>query len=215
MQKNSDKNENTRIYKIIILVALLIITVSLSVAYIALSNQLKIQGTKNVLETIDINIPRDSTYTNTGGDGTISYETESNDGLMAIKNLKVTLRKPGDFAELTVPVKNSGTALAHVAYVSGFDGILRCEGIGAYKENDEKLICGDINNNMASVKYSIYYDNTLLTNGLSDIRDINLKTGDTKEVKVRLEYLSTATKIPNETVLITLPEIDFIFQQSM
>ena len=210
-ENNSDRN-----FKIFTVIALAVIVFCLSIAYIALSKQLKIQEPIKVKKANwSIEIPlkgENAPVSNTGGEGKITYETDSMEGTMVIKNLKVTLRKPGDFGELTIPVANTGDADAYLAYVSGVNGFLNCVGIGDNKLVDENIVCGD-KNNPASVKYTIIYDNEVLTSGIKGITDLSLRTGVTKKVKIRVEYLKSATKIPNQSVTVLLPEVAFFYQQ--
>lgn len=214
------ESKSDRRFKIITITALVIIVIALSIAYLSLSKKLTIFGSTKVNETgWNIAIPNEknglSPVTSSGGDGNITYETESYDGVTVIKNLKVTLRKPGDFGELTVPIKNAGDTDAYLAYVAGVDGKISCTGTGNTKERDERIICGDSSNNGAEVRYTITYDNDLLTKGTSGVDDLNLRSGVTKMVKIKVEYLPGSSNVSAHKVTVLLPEIQFIFQQVM
>lgn len=210
-EKNTDRE-----FKIFSIIALVVIVICLSIAYIALSRQLKIQAPTKVKKAnwnIEISQDEDSfPVTKVGGEGRLTYETESMDGTMIIKNLNVRLRKPGDFGELTIPIKNNGDIDAYLAYVGGLKDSISCTSTGENKLTDEKIVCGD-SVNPASVKYTIMYDNFILTKGIEGISDLSLREGVTKNVKIRVEYLESATKIPNNTVTVLLPEIQFFYQQ--
>ncbi len=219
MEKDLQQARSDRRFKIVTISSLVVIVILLSIAYLLLAKQLTIKGTTKVNETgWEIEIPKDgenAPTTSSGGDGSVTYEVETRDGVMIIKNLKVILRKPGDFGELTIPIKNSGKSDAYLSYVSGVNGIMTCTGSGINKANDESIVCGDSNNNGASVKYTITFDNDVLTNGTTGIRDLNLKKDITKNVKIRVDYLTTGTEIPMNDVTVLLPEVDFVFQQVM
>ena len=216
------ESKSDRRFKIITITALVIIVIALSIAYLSLSKKLTIFGSTKINETgwsWNIIVPNEKDglrpVTSSGGDGNITYETESYDGVTVIKNLKVTLRKPGDFGELTVPIKNAGDTDAYLAYVAGVDGKISCTGTGNTKERDERIICGDSSNNGAEVRYTITYDNDLLTKGTSGVDDLNLKSGVYKMVKIKVEYLPGSKNVSTHKVIVLLPEVQFIFQQAM
>ena len=66
----------------------------------------------------------------------------------------------------------------------------------------------------ANVVYSVYYGEQDVTSENLVGVDSNLGQGDSKKVKVRLEFLNSATQIPTDAVDIKLPDVAFMFQQA-
>ncbi len=210
------KRNGDRAFKVITVVALVVAVLCLSVAYAALSQQLKITGTAKV-EHAEWKVDNDGTApsVNRVGEGTVEEDpTATTVGGVTTVSFKAKLKKPGDAVEISVPVKNTGDIDAVLASVSGANGVLTCTGTTA----DKQIICGtDDKNTGANVKYTVYYNDTPVTS-INDItsKDLVKETG-TATVKVRVEYLNLETPqtLPSAEVTVTVPEVTFVYQQKI
>ncbi len=218
MNKEFKQSKDDRNFKTAVVICLIAVVVCLSIAYAALAKKLTIKGTADVKKASWKVEMKDPTSQTSGDDVKITYDSKITKGVTSIEDLHVILRKPGDWATLNVTLNNNGDIPAHLTSITG-NGIITCTGTsGPTKEADEKIICGiDGDNTNASVKYTVTYNNTDVTKGDSTVSlaDRELTIGATKNVMVKVEYLSTATRIPTNEVHVKLPDIAFLFDQDV
>ncbi len=217
MEKIKDSN---RAFKITVIFAVCVIALCLSIAYAALAQQLKIKGTAEVeAASWQVEMPNEPTVNKSGNDVSVTYDKDTSEtGVTLIKDLHIVVRKPGDFVELQVPIANNGDINAYLQSVSTGKGIISCTARATdptSKLNDEKLICGTGENNLgANVIYTVHYGTQDVTDENLIGVDTNLAQGMSKTVKIRLEFLNSATQIPTDAVDIKLPDVAFMFQQA-
>lgn len=223
MQQNNKEN---RSFKIITAIALCVAVLCLSVAYASLSQSLKITGTATV-EHADWNIagPGNRTITETDDGGSHSGEdshmsgvvTDNGEGVIAVA-ITAKLKKPGDFAEIEIPVKNEGGVEAHLSSITGTSSNIKCDDETNLVEADKTIVCINGGDGSPAVKYTISYNGTEVNEGSwtssipAESRNLVAGTG-TAKIKVRAEYRWEATQIPSAAVKVTLPEFTFAFQQ--
>lgn len=214
MQQQNNNAKNDRNLKTAVVICLIAIVICLSIAYAALAQQLTIKGAAEV-ERADWNVEmKEPTSDKSSDDVEITYDPKISNGVTAIEDLHVILRKPGDWATLTVTIGNDGDIPAHLTSITG-NGIITCNGTaGDSKQADEQIVCGiDGNNTNAAVKYTVTYNGIDVTKGDSLVTDRALAIGARKSVVVKVEFLSTATRVPTRDVHVTLPDIAFLFDQ--
>ena len=173
--------------KRLIMALALILLVTISIGYAALSTELRINGTANIAATSwnvhfeNVNVTSTNVTGNTAAVTEAPTVAENNTTTTQL-TYNVTLNKPGDFYEFTVDVVNGGTVNAKIAD----NGITKTAKIGGsdLSEAQAKL-----------VNYTVTYadaGNTAVAVG--DKLAKNGTTGqDTKTLKVRVEYNTDIT----------------------
>ena len=126
------QNKENRSFKIITAIALCVAVLCLSVAYAALSQQLKITGTATVEATNwsidgpgDTEITPDDEGGKREGEGDMTGTIDDNGEGVVTVSIDATLKKPGDAAEIVVPIKNNGDIDAHLSSVSGLTSAIQ------------------------------------------------------------------------------------------
>lgn len=106
----------------------------------------------------------------------------------------VTLKKPGDFYEATVNVKNEGSMDAYL----------------------KKITMNDISTHSKYLSYTVTYNNGTTYNTTSNVSGVTLAANATHPVKVRVEYLEPAssTDLPSGDVNVTVTgSLDYSSEQ--
>ncbi len=213
---NRKNNNGDRVFKIVTIVALVVAVIGLSVAYASLSQQLKISGTAEVAAAKwDISNDGTPTTSTSGADASAEVNASTVSGVTTI-NIAAKLKKPTDYVEVTIPVKNKGDIDAVLATITGWDQKFSCTSDNIdTKQNDEQIICGDSSNTGANIRYTVTYNGTPITNGINSVLDKELASGSSIDIKVKVEYLTSETELPKGNVTVNLPEIVFAYQQDM
>lgn len=151
--------------KKLVIVAILLLMV-ISIGYAAISTTLTINGTASIAKT-SWNVHFENLVETTGGVTPTTAPSVTGTETTEI-TYAVTLEKPGDFYEFTVDVKNGGTINAKIAE----NGVQNTE----LTTEQAKY-----------AKYTVTYaDGTAIADG--DKLAKSGETGDTRTVKVRVEY---------------------------
>ena len=160
-----------------VVIALLLI-VTISVGYAALSTTLNINGTSTIkTNTWDVHFANVKTTTNTGA--TVTKAPTITEGKTTEVTYNVALNKPGSVYEFTVDVVNSGTIDAKTSAIPTLGG------------NTQPTI----------FNYTVTWsDGTAITANTA------LAAGATKTVKVRIEYKKdiTAAQLPSADTALSL-----------
>ena len=155
-----------------IIVAIVLMLV-ISIGYAAISTTLRINGTANIAAT-SWNIYFDNITTTTGSVTPSVAPTVSGTNTTTL-NYTIVLEKPGDFYEFTVDVVNGGTINAKIAE----NGIVKT---------------GVDNTADTYVNYTATYsDGTAIAEGDTLGKSGTANNGDTRTIKIRVEYDDTIT----------------------
>lgn len=201
--------EKTRKIKIISLCALLVAVLGLTVAFAALSQTLTINGSAAVdAASWDIHFEKTSgKETEVKGAATFTEPTLSG---TTIENFSATLTKPGDSVTYYFDIVNNGTVDAVVSSYNFSYGYTKCFGIGEADAGWNDCKAWDLDNNgtinvndkakhMELFDYNIYY----VDGGKKLARKDTLNAGETKHMKLVIEYKDTATELPENNITLT------------
>ena len=172
MRKYKKKNK-------VFLLAILVLVVS--IGYALLSTTLNINGIAGINKNaFDIHWDRNSVEVTDGSvEGDIPTVTGDNDSIV---EFTTELELPGDFYEFTVDAINEGT----------IDGIVTLSDKTTYKLINEEYVEQAL---PSYIKYSVTYEDGTT---LPKIGDVLVADGGTQKYKVRVEYDSEATTLPEE-----------------
>ena len=199
--------EKTRKIKIISLCALLAAVLGLTVAFASLSQTLTIKGSAAVnAASWDIHFEKTSgKETEVKGAATFTEPTLSG---TKIENFSATLTKPGDSVTYYFDIVNNGTVDAVILsynFPTAMEECLNqslssnpeCEPFDLVK-NDE--VNGyDKGKYLQLFNYSIYY----VDSEKKLAREDTLNAGETKHMKLVIEYKDTATELPENNITLT------------
>lgn len=160
-----------------ILALLALLIVSISVGYAALGTTLDITGTTTIKnQSWDVHFENVSPAT-----GSVTPTAAANIVSNTTLTYEVTLEKPGDFYEFTVDVKNAGSIAAKLEATPTIDGVS--------SEQD------------VYTNYKVTY-----SDGTAIGADDELDAGQTKTIKVRVEYDKNISnnQLPTETQTLNL-----------
>lgn len=160
-----------------VVIALLLI-VTISVGYAALSTTLNINGTSTIkTNTWDVHFANVKTTTNTGA--TVTKTPTITEGKTTEVTYNVALNKPGSVYEFTVDVVNGGTIDAKTSAIPTLGG------------NTQPTI----------FNYTVTW-----SDGTDITANTALAAGATKTVKVRIEYKKdiTAAQLPSADTALSL-----------
>ena len=201
--------EKTRKIKIISLCALLVAVLGLTVAFAALSQTLTINGSAAVdAASWDIHFEKTSgKETEVKGAATFTEPTLSG---TTIENFSATLTKPGDSVTYYFDIVNNGTVDAVVSSYDFSYGYTKCIGIVEADAGWNDCKAWDLDNNgtinvndkakhMELFDYNIYY----VDGGKKLARKDTLNAGETKHMKLVIEYKDTATELPENNITLT------------
>ena len=201
--------EKTRKIKLISLCALLVAVLGLTVAFAALSQTLTINGSAAVdAASWDIHFEKTSgKETEVKGAATFTEPTLSG---TTIENFSATLTKPGDSVTYYFDIVNNGTVDAVVSSYDFSYGYTKCFGIVEADAGWNDCKAWDLDNNgtinvndkakhMELFDYNIYY----VDGGKKLARKDTLNAGETKHMKLVIEYKDTATGLPENNITLT------------
>ena len=201
--------EKERKVRVLSIAALLVAVLGLTVAFAALSQTLTIKGSAAVnTATWDIHFEKTSDKkTEVEGAATFTEPTLSG---TKIENFSATLTKPGDSVTYYFDIVNKGTVDAVVSGYNFSYGYTKC--FGSRKDYDGWDDCKawDLDNNgtinasdktkyMQLFDYNIYY----VDSGNKLARKDTLNAGETKHMKLVIEYKYDATELPENNLTLT------------
>ena len=198
--------EKTRQIKIISLCALLVAVLGLTVAFAALSQTLTINGSAAVnAASWDIHFEKTSgKETEVKGAATFTEPTLSG---TTIENFSATLTKPGDSVIYYFDIVNNGTVDAQIesynfprAFNDCFTNINKYSYCMNFDFNSDGDIDGlDLGTYYPLFNYQLAYADTdkIVTQGDT------LNAGETKHMKLVIEYNDTATELPENNLTLT------------
>ncbi len=201
--------EKERKIKIISLCTLLVAVLGLTVAFAALSQTLTINGSANMdAASWDIHFEKTSgKETEVEGAATFTEPTLSG---TKIENFSATLTKPGDSVTYYFDIVNKGTVDAVVSSYNFSYSYTKCLGSrkGGARWEDCKVWdldnSGTINTSdkakyMELFDYNIYY----VDGGNKLAKKDTLNAGETKHMKLVIEYKYDATELPENNLTLT------------
>ena len=198
--------EKTRQIKIISLCALLVAVLGLTVAFAALSQTLTINGSAAVnAASWDIHFEKTSgKETEVKGAATFTEPTLSG---TTIENFSATLTKPGDSVIYYFDIVNKGTIDAQIENYNFPNAFKDCmANINKYSycinfdfTDDGNINAFDKSTYIALFNYYLAYADT----DESVTRGDTLNAGETKHMKLVIEYKDTATKLPEKNLTLT------------
>ena len=198
--------EKTRQIKIISLCALLVAVLGLTVAFAALSQTLTINGSAAVnAASWDIHFEKTSgKETEVKGAATFTEPTLSG---TTIENFSATLTKPGDSVIYYFDIVNNGTIDAQIEsynFPRAFNDCFTNINKYSYCMNFDFNGDGKVN----ALDKSVYVDlfNYYLAYADTDksvTRGDTLNAGETKHMKLVIEYKDTATELPENNLTLT------------
>ena len=198
--------EKTRQIKIISLCALLAAVLGLTVAFAALSQTLTINGSAAVnAASWDIHFEKTSgKETEVKGAATFTEPTLSG---TTIENFSATLTKPGDSVTYYFDIVNKGTIDAQIENYNFPNAFKDCmANINKYSycinfdfTDDGNINAFDKSTYIALFNYYLAYADT----DESVTRGDTLNAGETKHMKLVIEYKDTATKLPEKNLTLT------------
>ena len=198
--------EKTRQIKIISLCALLVAVLGLTVAFAALSQTLTINGSAAVnAASWDIHFEKTSgKETEVKGAATFTEPTLSG---TTIENFSATLAKPGDSVTYYFDIVNNGTIDAQIEsynFPRAFNDCFTNINKYSYCMNFDFNGDGKVN----ALDKSVYVDlfNYYLAYADTDksvTRGDTLNAGETKHMKLVIEYKDTATELPENNLTLT------------
>ncbi len=201
--------EKERKVRVLSIAALLVAVLGLTVAFAALSQTLTINGSATVdTATWDIHFEKTSDKaTEVEGAATFTEPTLSG---TAIENFSATLTKPGDSVTYYFDIVNKGTVDAVVSDYSLNYSYTKC--LGARRDSDTWDDCKvwDLDNSgvvnasdkskfMGLFNYNVYY----IDSGNKLARKDTLNAGETKNMKLVIEYKYDATELLENNLTIT------------
>lgn len=169
---NNRKNDNGNGNGKFFILALLLLVIGVSIGYAALSKTLNINGTSNIANNAKWDIHLDNVQVTPGSASPTQAATIAGNTV----SFGVDLNTPGDFYEFTVDVTNGGTIDAKLGSTPELPTLTA---------EQQKY-----------VTYTITYDD-----GSALEADNPLNHGDTKTVKVRLEFKKDITELPSSLEL--------------
>ena len=198
--------EKTRQIKIISLCALLVAVLGLTVAFAALSQTLTINGSAAVnAASWDIHFEKTSgKETEVKGAATFTEPTLSG---TTIENFSATLTKPGDSVIYYFDIVNNGTVDAQIESYNFPRAFNDCfTNINKYSYCMNFDFNGD--GNVNALDKSVYVDlfNYYLAYADTDksvTQGDTLNAGETKHMKLVIEYKDTATELPKNNLTLT------------
>ena len=199
--------EKTRKIKIISLCALLAAVLGLTVAFAALSQTLTIKGSAAVnAASWDIHFEKTSgKETEVKGAATFTEPTLSG---TKIENFSATLTKPGDSVTYYFDIVNNGTVDAVILSYNFPTAMEEClnQSLSSNPECEPfDLVKNDEVNGYDKAKYLQLFDYNIyyVDGGKKLAREDTLNAGETKHMKLVIEYKDTATELPENNITLT------------
>ena len=201
--------EKERKVRVLSIAALLVAVLGLTVAFASLSQTLTINGSANMdAASWDIHFEKTSgKETEVEGAATFTEPTLSG---TAIENFSATLTKPGDSVTYYFDIVNKGTVDAVVSNYNFSHGYNKCIGSREGSAGWEDCKVWDLDNSgtvnasdkikyMKLFDYNIYY----VDGGKKLASKDTLNAGETKHMKLVIEYKDTATELPENNITLT------------
>ena len=198
--------EKTRQIKIISLCALLVAVLGLTVAFAALSQTLTINGSAAVnAASWDIHFEKTSgKETEVKGAATFTEPTLSG---TTIENFSATLTKPGDSVTYYFDIVNKGTIDAQIEnynFPNAFKDCMANINKYSYCMNFDFNSDGDIDGLDLGTYFTLF--NHYLKYADTDksvTQGDTINAGETKHMKLVIEYKDTATELPENNLTLT------------
>lgn len=190
--------EKKRTSKIIALIAIIIALLGLSFSFAAFSTNLKIDGVGEMSgRDWDVHFENLS-QADINGDVLELSKPSINSNATSISTYKVRFNAPSSSISYTFDIVNDGGIDAKISTLPIYNP--SCEGTGNNKDNDEQLVCNNLN-------YKLTYMN-----------NENLRLGDVikrnSSVKVKLTLAYEGNELPLEKVNISNLGINLIYSQN-
>ena len=199
--------EKTRKVKIISLIVLVVMILCLTVALAALSQTLTINGSAAVnAASWDIHFEKTSgKETEVKGTATFTEPTLSG---TKIENFSATLTKPGDSVTYYFDIVNNGTVDAVILSYNFPTAMKEClnKSLSSNPECEPfDLVKNDEVNSYDKVKYLQLFDYNIyyVDGGKKLASKDTLNAGETKHMKLVIEYKDTATELPENNLTLT------------
>ncbi len=198
--------EKTRQIKIISLCALLVAVLGLTVAFAALSQTLTINGSAAVnAASWDIHFEKTSgKETEVKGAATFTEPTLSG---TTIENFSATLTKPGDSVIYYFDIVNNGTVDAQIEsynFPRAFNDCFTNINKYSYCMNFDFNSDGNLNALDKSVYFDLFnYQLAYADTDKSVTQGDTINAGETKHMKLVIEYKDTATELPENNLTLT------------
>lgn len=196
--------------KIILIVALIIAIMCLTVGFAAFSKSLLIESTVTVSPSSEnfkvvfssnlLNLETNPILATTTGGASGENAIINNNGNPTISNLKVNFTAPGQSVTYKFFVRNEGAYLAHLTSVV-FDNAYAGYG------NEFKICTSDgatnslVEDACNGIKVTLTLDNKEYTTTMMGISDSVLEINESKEVTVKIEYLSTSPAVDGNMLI--------------
>ena len=190
--------DNKKFLYILVALALLLSVVGITVGFAAMSTELTINGSANVVPaTWKIQFEDLSSANISGGASVTTAPTIQSD--THIGDYEVVLTKPGDSIEYTFKVANNGTIDAKLDTYTFATPVIT--GTGATATADAATV-------QSNLIYTLTYeDGTPIAQG-----DL-LEKNTSKTLKLTVGYNSTASAIPASAVTISGMDVTFVYGQ--
>ena len=199
--------EKTRKVKIISLIVLVVMILCLTVAFAALSQTLTINGSAAVnAASWDIHFEKTSgKETEVKGAATFTEPTLSG---TKIENFSATLTKPGDSVTYYFDIVNNGTVDAVILSYNFPTAMKEClnKSLSSNPECEPfDLVKNDEVNSYDKAKYLQLFDYNIyyVDGGKKLASKDTLNAGETKHMKLVIEYKDTATELPENNITLT------------
>ena len=201
--------ENKKYLQLFSVLALVVAVLGISVGFAAMSQTLTISGQAKVQPASwDIKFTN-ATFDDNSTDATATTDTTSTPQKPTLSdttfsNYEIVLTKPGDKGTYLVTVENQGDidatlTTANIGSTLSFTGAATDPTV---KASDEAIV-------QANVTYTVTWDDdTAIATGSA------LDAGDSKVIKIEVEYDEDATELPTEPVTITGRDVTLIYTQA-
>lgn len=164
------------------LVLLIIAVIAMTIGFAQYTAKLNINGTVNVKKASwSVHYVENDITESTGS---VKADTTKTSVSKTDYKFTVTLEKPGDFYEATVKITNDGTLDAKLTDLT----------MGGLSAENQKYLT-----------YTVTYDGTDYTASQTGL-NLELKAGETKNVKVRVAYIlpTNSADLPSEDTTVTV-----------
>ena len=199
--------EKERKIKVLSVAALLVAVLGLTVAFASLSQTLTINGSAAVnAASWDIHFEKTSgKETEVKGAATFTEPTLSG---TKIENFSATLTKPGDSVTYYFDIVNNGTVDAVILSYNFPTAMKEClnKSLSSNPECEPfDLVKNDEVNSYDKVKYLQLFDYNIyyVDGGKKLASKDTLNAGETKHMKLVIEYKDTATELPENNITLT------------
>lgn len=200
------KMEKDRKIKFLSIAALLVAVLGLTIAFAALSQTLTINGSAAVdTASWDIHFEKTSgKETEVKGAATFTEPTLSG---TKIENFSATLTKPGDSVTYYFDIVNKGTVDAQIENYDFPTALVDCKANNnkySYCMNFDFNSDGDINAVDITTYFSLFnYSLKYADTDKSVTRSDTIYAGETKHMKLIVEYRKDATELPKNNLTLT------------